>query len=208
MDRRDLLKTMGAAAALPVVAGDGAPQDPPQAPAGPPWTGPAGTASDPDLVRPKVPWPKVMTAPELATLAALCDTIIPADEKSPSASAVGAHEYLNEWASAPYEGQRNGLITIRGGLAWLDREAEKRFGKAFAALAPEERNRIADDICYLPEAKPEFRAAARFFDLVRDLTATAFYTTPEGMKDLEYRGNQASLTWDGPPPEVLRHLGL
>jgi hypothetical protein len=43
---------------------------------------------------------------------------------------------------------------------------------------------------------------------VRYFTSTAFWTTTEGMTDLEYIGNVALAQWDAPPPEVLRHLGL
>lgn len=43
---------------------------------------------------------------------------------------------------------------------------------------------------------------------MRNLTATAFYTTDEGMKDIGYIGNMALPKWDPPPPAVLEHLGL
>jgi len=210
MDRRDLLKTLGAsAAALPVIGCGPAGQDQAAAPPpGPEWTGPAGTPSDPDLVRPAAPWDKVLTPAEMTTVAALCDMIIPADDHSPAASAVGVPEFINEWASAPYDYQRNGLVQIRAGLVWLDAEAGRRFRKPFAALSEEQRRLIGDDICYEPAAKPRFRTAARFFDLIRDLAATGFYTSREGMKDLQYIGNVPLQKFDGPPPEVLRRLGL
>jgi choline dehydrogenase-like flavoprotein len=35
-----------------------------------------------------------------------------------------------------------------------------------------------------------------------------FYTTPQGSKDLGYVGNVPLLEFPGPPPEVLKHLGL
>lgn len=211
MERRDLLKTLGVTAALPILApryaaGAQAPQDP--APQGPAWRGPAGTPADPDLVRPKVTWENQLTAGELTTLAALCDMILPADDQSPGAATVGVPDYINEWASAPYDYQRNALVRIRGGLAWLNTESSRRFGKTFADAADAERSAICDDICYLPRAKPEFRAAAAFFDTIRDLSATGFYTTREGMKDLGYVGNVPLQRWDSPPPEVLRRLGL
>jgi hypothetical protein len=60
----------------------------------------------------------------------------------------------------------------------------------------------------LPDAAPGFEAAARFFDKVRDLTSTAFWTTDDGMRDLQYVGNVPLPRWDPPPPEVLRHIGL
>ena len=212
--RREALKALSAATGLPLLASSLAAQTPAQG-AGTQQpvqiarrVGPRGTPTDPDLLRPKKDWPRKLSASELATLAVLVDTIIPADAKSPAASTVGVPAWINEWVSAPYDGQMRDLIRVRGGLAWLNVESDKRFGKRFNRLAEAERTAICDDICYLPKAKPEFQAAARFFDLVRDLTAVGFYTTDAGMRDLQYVGNVALPRWDGPPPEVLTHLGL
>jgi hypothetical protein len=220
LTRRDAVKALGAAAG--VLGGkterrnDGkTTQQPPrqpapaakQAPA--PAGGPRGGPWDPDLLHPKPgSWPRLLSAREIATLSVLCDTIIPADEHSPAASTVGVPAYINEVVSAPYDPQQRDLVRVRGGLAWLNNESRKRFGKQFAGLAAAERTRICDDICFLPNAKPEFQAAARFFDLVRDLSATAFYTTREGMADLKYIGNVALPKFEGPPKEVLEKLGL
>jgi gluconate 2-dehydrogenase gamma chain len=215
--RRDAIKTIAVAASLPVlgsVPGEIEAQAKP-APAGQPpappqrlTTGPRGTASDPDLLRPKKDWPRKLSAIELTTLAALCDMIIPADEKSPSASAVGAPAYINEYVSAPLDGSARDLVRVRGGVAWLNLESTKRFGRTFARLTTAEKTQICDDICFVPKAAPEFRQGARFFSLVRNLTATAFYTTDEGMKDIGYVGNVALPKWDLPPAAVLKHLGL
>jgi gluconate 2-dehydrogenase gamma chain len=212
LDRRDALKAMAATTGLPVLADALAaqtPQGPPQqaAQAARP-VGPRGTPTDPDLLHPKKDWPRKLSARELATLGVLVDTIIPADAVSPSASAVGVPAWINEYVSAPYDGQMRDLIRVRGGLAWLNVESTRRFGKRFAGLTAAERALICDDICFLPRAAPEFQAAARFFDLVRDLTAVGFYTTDAGMKDIGYIGNVALPRFDGPPPAVLRHLGL
>lgn len=213
MDRRQALKVMAIAAAAPTLAscapaedeagigGIPAPTSNPKA---------AGTAWDPDLVAPTVPWERTLTADELESLATLCDVIIPVDGRSPSASQVGAHDFIDEWVSAPYDGNREDGITVRGGLIWLDREAAARFGAGlrFRTLTDEQKRAICDDICHLPDAAPGREAAARFFDRVRDLTATAFWTTDEGMQDLRYIGNVPLTQWDPPPPEVLRHIGL
>ena len=206
MDRRDLIKVIGAGGTLPILT-RGEAAEPSQSPQ-PPLRGPAGTPSDPDLLRPKVSWEKVLTPGEMTTLSALCDVIIPADDRSPSASQVGVPDFINEWVSAPYDYQRGALIQLRGGLAWLNTEAHRRFGRPFARLAAAELTAIADDICSEPRAKPQFVAAARVFDLVRDLAATGYYTTREGMNDLGYVGNVPLQKFDGPPPEVLKHLGL
>jgi hypothetical protein len=203
----------GAAATLPALScrpGDEAersgsrPDGDRAAPAG----GPAGTSTDPDLINPVKPWGGTLTEEEMRTAAALCDVIIPADDHSPSASAVGAHEFIDEWVSAPYEANQNDRVVIRGGLAWLNVESVRRFGSEFALLDATQRYEICADIHYVPDAAAEYRSAARFFDKMRDLTATAFYTTEEGMADLQYIGNIALDRFDGPPPEVLERLGL
>ena len=136
--------------------------------------------------------------------------IIPADERSQSASQLGAHDFIDEWVSAPYEANQSDKIILREGLVWLDSEAARRFGEGmrFRELTPDQRIAICDEICYLPNTRSELEAAALFFDKVRDLTSTAFWTTPEGMEDLQYVGNVPLPRWDPPPPEVLRHIGL
>lgn len=210
LDRRDALKAIAAATGLPILANTLAAQGPQVPAAAPqrPRAGPRGTPTDPDLLHPKKDWPRKLSAHELATLAVLCDTIIPADTRSPAASTVGVPAYINEYVSAPYDGQMRDLVRVRGGLAWLNTESGERFGKPFDRLSGAERRQICDDICYLPKAKPEFQAAARFFDLVRDLTATGFYSTDAGMKDLGYIGNVALPKFEPPPAEVLKKLGM
>lgn len=218
MNRRHALKVMALAAGGPALAAACSPgESPPDLDVPEPTSNPraAGTAWDPDLIAPTVPWERKLTESELGALAVLCDVIIPADERSPSASQVGAHDFIDEWVSAPYESNERDLVLIRGGLVWLDREAERRFGGPepeislrFADLSLEQQHEICDDICYEPDAPEGYETAARFFDRVRYLTSTAFWTTAEGMDDLEYVGNVPLPRWDPPPPEVLRHIGL
>lgn len=217
LNRRSMLKALAATAALPLLADACAtPDSAPGAGAGVasgggkvvPGKGPRGTPADPIIINPtpKVPWPMVLTKSELTTLAALCDTIIPADDKSPAASKVGAHDYINEIASEPSRG--NLLVQIRGGVMWINAESTARFGKAFHDVSETERTTICDDICFVPKAKPEHMVGALFFDRVRDLASGAFYTTPEGWKDIGYIGNVALPEYKGPPVEVLQKLGL
>jgi hypothetical protein len=200
--RRTALKWLAAAMALsPMLEWQGFAQD-----ASPPSFKP--TLTDPDLLNPGKLWDRVLTKGELRAIAALCDVIIPADGKSPAASQVGLPDFIDEWVSAPYPAQQADGKKIREGIAWLNMESNRRFQHDFADLSGEQKIKICDDICHAPKAAPEFQSAASFFARMRDLTATGFYTTPEGMKDLEYRGNTALTAFDGPPPEVLKKLGL
>ena len=231
MDRRQALKVMALAAAAPGLAScsPGSSDDDATSTAAGTAAGSAGTAPgqvtnshargdlwDPDLLSPVVPWERTLEADELESLAVLCDVILPADDRSPSASEMGAHDFIDEWVSAPYEALQEGGVLIRGGLVWLDREAHTRFGGdapasnvRFRDLTSSQRHAICDDICDPERAEGgPFEAPSLFFDRVRYLTLTAFWTTAEGMDDLQYIGNTPLTRWDPPPPEVLRHIGL
>ena len=199
MDRREAIKWMVAATAAVSSLNYSSFGAPVAAP---------GIGTDPDLLRPMVPWPRTFTPEQLRTATALCDVIIPKDDKSPSASEVGVPDFLDEWVSAPYPEQQADRKQILDGLAWLNAQSRSRFKGEFADLSETEKQQICDDICHLPEAKPEFKSAADFFAKFRNLTAGGFYTTREGMKDIQYIGNIPLLAFKDPPPEVLAHLNL
>ena len=163
---------------------------------------------DPDLVNPELLWSKILSVEERATAAAVCDVIVPADERSPAASAVGVHDFVDEWVSAPYPRQKDDRQLIRGGLAWINTEANRRFGRRFAQLSAAQKTAICDDIAHVETAKRQFKAGARFFDRMRQLTVIGFFTTIEGMKDLGYVGNMPAAEWKGPSDAVLKRLGL
>jgi hypothetical protein len=170
-----------------------------------------GYGTDPDLLKSYTAgelWPLTMTAEQRRTAAVLCALIIPEDAHSPSAAQLNVHHFIDEWISAPYPTQMQDRELILAGFAWLDDEARRRFGKTFVALAQVEQTAVCDDICHLPKAKPAFAEPARFFARYRDLTAGGFYTTPQGRGDLEYVGNVALASFDGPPFEALRKVGL
>ena len=205
LDRRSAIKWMLAATASVALmerasmAAEGAP------------TVGVGYGTDPDLVKIYKPgdvWALTFTDPQRRTATALCDAIIPADDKSPAASKVGVPDFIDEWISAPYPGHTDDKRTVLEGLAWIDEESQKRFGNNFADLVLKQKNAICDDICAFGKAKPEFKKAAGFFRKFRDLTAGGFYSTPEGMKDIGYVGNVPTVDFAGPTPEALKHLGL
>jgi len=205
MDRRTAIKwILAAAAAIPVIPrvarGDDAGQPP------------VGYGPDPDVLKTYHPgelWPLSFTPAQRRTAAALCDTIIPADAVSPSASQVGVVDFLDEWISAPYAYPfESDCDLILGGLTWIEGESAARFQAAFADLTDAQRAAICDDICYLPRAKASRREPAKFFARFRDLVAGGFYTTPEGTRDIGYVGNVPLAAFAGPPPEVLRQAGL
>ena len=209
MDRRTTIKWMfAAAAAVPSLQALGYAAQPQARDVA---ADQAGYGTDPDLVkewRPGGPWPLTLGVAARLTTTALCDLIIPADEKSPAASAVGVVAFIDEWISAPYPQQRADRSIILPGLTWIESEAQGRFGKDFAALEQAQKEAIANDICSPAKAAPNAATAARFFAKFRDLTAGGFYTTPVGMKDIGYVGNVPLEKFEGPPIEALKKAGL
>jgi hypothetical protein len=170
-----------------------------------------GYGTDPDLTKTYKPgdiWPLTLTLHQRQTVAALCDVIIPADAKSPSASTVGVHDFIDEWISAPYPGNVSDRKLVLDGIAWIEAESQKRFGLAFVNTIGRQKSAICDDICFEEKAASAFKNAAHFFARFRDLTTGGFYTTPEGMKDVGYIGNVPLDKFEGPPADLIKKLGL
>jgi hypothetical protein len=170
----------------------------------------AGYGKDPDqlkIYKADSLWPLTLSKSQRATATVLSDVIIPADAESPAASAVGVVDFVDEWISAPYPDNVRDKPVILEGLAWIDAESQRRFKKDFAKLSDTQRVAICDDIS-AAKPKPELAKAAEFFTRYRSLTVGGFYTTPVGMKGLGYVGNVALTSFEGPPVEVLKKLGL
>lgn len=168
-----------------------------------------GYGKDPDLMSPpEAPWPLTLTPAQLSLLALLSDIIVPAEGKSPSASAVQVPTVIDEWVSAPYPDQQQDRLTVLSALAWLDDEAALRFSQPFAALRAAQQLAIVDDIAYDNARTPRpFQRIAGAFSRLRNLVLAAYFCTPEGMQDIGYLGNVAIAgDYPGPTPEAYRHL--
>jgi hypothetical protein len=116
-------------------------------------------------------------------------------------------DFIDEWISAPYPNFAADRNIVLDGFAWLDQEAQRRFGKPFAELNHTQLTSICDELAST-NPKAELKSPAAFFTRYRELTVGGFYTTPVGMKDIGYVGNVPLTHFDGPPKEVLKKLGL
>lgn len=140
---------------------------------------------------------------EMATITVLVDIIIPADDKSGSASEAGVPEFIEFIVKDIPEHQ----LPLRGGLRWLDTESMRRFEKAFVDCSSEQQLEIIEDIAYPFRVKPGMEPGVAFFNRLRDLTATGFFTSEMGLQDLGYMGNRPG-TYEGVPKDVLQQFGL
>ncbi len=144
-----------------------------------------------------------LTAAELKTITVLGDWIIPADEKSGSASDAGVPAFIEFIV----KDQPRHQTPLRGGLRWLDLKAFNTYGTSFTDSSKEQQLALLELIAYPEEVLPENKQGAAFFSQLRNLVATGFYTSKIGIADLGYAGNQPN-SWDGVPDEVLKQYGL
>ena len=165
-----------------------------------------GIGHDPNLLAKDIPWNLQLVEREMMIVILLCDVIIPADDLGPAASKVGVPEFINEWVSAPYEVQMADLELIRKGLEWFDAESNRRFSRDFPNASPEQHLEIVADVA--KEGTPAREQAFAYFQRIRWLTVSGYFSTPEGWKAIGYVGNVPMAEFPGPPPEVLKHLGL
>lgn len=140
---------------------------------------------------------------ERDTVEVLVDLIIPADETSGSATKAGVPGFI-EFMMKDLPSMQT---PTRGGLMWLDGQCRQRFGEPFVDCSESERKEVLDEIAYPDEARDDMQFGVRFFNRMRDLTATGFFTSEMGIEDLDYKGNRANI-WDGVPQHVLDNHGL
>jgi len=168
--------------------------------------------------------PKFFNPQEWKTVRILVDMIIPKDERSGSATDAGVPEFMDYLMNDPTDTdlQRERRQTaMRGGLAWINSVAERRFGHGFAEATEAERTAILDEIAYSKDEQEDeaemreprdlrvmVKHGPSFFNSFRDLTASGFWSSKIGVEDLGYMGNKFVAEWKGAPPEVLAKLGL
>jgi gluconate 2-dehydrogenase gamma chain len=148
---------------------------------------------------------KFFTDHEMATITVLADIIIPKDEISGSASEAKVPEFIEFIVKDMPTNQ----VPMRGGLRWLDMQCLKRHEKTFKDCTSQQQLELVDLIAYPERAKKskELTQGVAFFTLMRNLTATGFYTSAIGVKDTGYAGNQPT-QWNGVPDDVLKQYNV
>lgn len=207
MNRRDSLKALGLAAAgvaggslmlnscAPNKEGDGA-----TAAAGDQLPGVTDVEHERNS---RLAGEQFFTAHELATIGILSDIIIPADDTSGSATDAGVPDFIEFMVKDIPSYQ----TPMRGGLKWLDLQCQRRYGKVFVDCGETQQLELVDEIAYPAKAKPEMTQGVAFFNLMRDLTASGFFTSEIGVKDIGYMGNKPGV-WDGVPEDLVKAHGF
>lgn len=142
--------------------------------------------------------PKYFSAPQYAALVALCEMIIPKDEKSGGAVEAGAPEFIDLLTSENEKYQ----LKLGGGIFWLDNYCTDHYGKVFLDCPPEQKKEVLDLIAFRKNAKqdPSLSQGVSFFSFLRNMTCDGYYTSKIGIADLRYMGNTSLREFPGCPP--------
>lgn len=151
--------------------------------------------------------PKFFTAREWRLVRMLADYVIPRDARSGSATDAKVPEYM-DFLLADKDASASSRVAMRGGLAWIDTEARERFNTSFVGATDAQRRQILDDIAWPAKARPEHSHGVAFFNRFRDLTASGFFSSATGWKDVQYIGSVFNPSWQGCPQPALDKLGV
>ena len=147
---------------------------------------------------------KFFTDDELITLDKICNIILPPNEYGSirEAEVVQLIEFMAKDIPTYQKPLRDGLI-------WINSESKNRFNKIFNQLNEDNQKEIFDDIAYYDPNRgiDDYPKEVQWFNLVRNLTMTGYFTSELGIKELGYKGNVPNV-WDGVPKDVLDQYGL
>ncbi len=128
----------------------------------------------------------VLSPAQYATLEALVETIIPADDRSPGAREARVADYVDLLLSEAEEPVRQRWLE---GLAGVEQQARTRFSRPYTGLSTAEMESLLTEISR-NERKPE-TPAETFFVMAKAATIHGFYTSEIGIQqELRYQGNQ------------------
>jgi hypothetical protein len=132
------------------------------------------------------PAPVFLTPAQYATLEAVAETIIPADDHSPGAREARVADYIDLLL---FESNEATQQTWTAGLAALDQECRRRFEAPFTHLTGAQATSLLTEIS-ANELAPR-TPLETFFKATKDATIRGYYTSEIGIhKELEYKGNK------------------
>ena len=121
--------------------------------------------------------PSVLNAHQNETVVTLTELIIPQTD-TPGAKAALVNRFIDSVLSEADTQARQGFL---GGLAWIDARSTALFGGDFVSAGAEQQadllTRVSD-----PNAAVEDKDGADFFQAIKSMTITGYYTTEIGLQ--------------------------
>ena len=125
------------------------------------------------------PWaPKVFDAHQNDTVVVLSELIIPQTD-TPGAKAAKVNEFVDLVLDDASESDRKQFLK---GLAWMDARSQELFGTDFVSAAPEQQTALLTILASPKNKAFEDQVGIDFFNAIKGLTITGYYTSEIGMK--------------------------
>lgn len=123
------------------------------------------------------PWqPQVLTAHQFETVGVLVEMIIPATT-TPGAKAALVDRYIDAVLANAQPADRAAFLQ---GLVWLDGRSRALVGKTFVTSSVAERTGVLTRLAAV--GSREASAGVNFFNAIKSMTITGYYTTEIGLR--------------------------
>lgn len=130
--------------------------------------------------------PKVLDAHQDELVVTLSEMIIPAND-TPGAKAALVNRFIDAVLDDADEAERKAFLK---GLAWIDTRSRELFGGGFLEATPEQQAALLTIVSSGKNTAHEDQVGVEFFEAIKRLTVTGYYTSEIGMKqELKDDGN-------------------
>ena len=123
--------------------------------------------------------PRVLTAHQNATVTEISELIIPQTETA-GARAARVNQFIDTVLEDAPAAERESFIR---GLAWIDRRSRASSGADFIETPPAAQEALLTVISSRENAAPDDRDGVEFFEAIKRLTITGYYTSEVGMRE-------------------------
>jgi hypothetical protein len=122
--------------------------------------------------------PKVLTGPQLESVATLAELIIPTTD-TPGGRGAGVDRFVDYTLDAATPAIRARFLA---GLEWLDTRSQSLFGASFSQASPAQQVDLLSRIAADDAAVREGDVGAQFFTAIKSMTITGYYSSEIGLR--------------------------
>jgi hypothetical protein len=120
--------------------------------------------------------PKTLDKHQLDTVATLSELIIPQTD-TPGAKATLVDRFIDSILAEAPPAERTSFVK---GLAWMDARSKALFGKDVISATPAQQTELLTTLSAANSREP--RAGVDFFNAIKSLTITGYYTSEVGLR--------------------------
>jgi hypothetical protein len=122
--------------------------------------------------------PKVLSVHQNETVTTLCELIIPQTD-TPGAKAALVNRFIDSVLEGAVPADRSSFLK---GLEWMDRRSKALFGRDVRSATPDEQTALLTRLSSEGTRAAEEKTGVDFFQALKSMTITGYYTTPIGLQ--------------------------